>query len=144
MSGGPVPSIPARADRLGVALSLGCAAHCMAAPLLAVSGIGWLLGGWAEVPLLTASMVLAMGSLCWGLLVHRRWGVFLPWGAALPLMIVGRFVAGAPDERLLVVTGAMCLAAGHLLNRHLCRTCTVCPDEGSEGPAGSPESTGWS
>jgi hypothetical protein len=67
-------------------------------------------------------------------------GVFLPWGAALPLMIVGRFLAGAPYERLLVVTGAMCLAAGHLLNRHLCRTCTVCPEEGPAGAAGSRES----
>jgi MerC mercury resistance protein len=146
MSGGPAPSMPARADWLGVALSLGCAAHCVGGPLLTAVlptvGVWWLVGGRAEVLLVATALVLAAGSLCWGVRVHGRRGVFLPLAAALALIMTGRLLAVAPYEHLLVVTGAVCLTAGHLLNRHLCRTCAACPDEGWEGSVGSRESTG--
>jgi MerC mercury resistance protein len=135
MSGGP-QSMPVRVDRLGVALSLACAAHCMAVPLLTTVlpavGIGWLLGGSAEALLVAASLVLASGSLCWGVRVHGRWGVLLPLGAALALIVTGRLLVAEPYELLLVVPGAMLLTASHLLNRHLCRTCATYPDDGRE------------
>jgi hypothetical protein len=140
--------MPARTARLGVVLSLGCAAHCVGVPLLTAvlptAGIGWLLGGRAEALLVATALVLAAGSLCWGVRVHGRRGVFLPLGAALAMIMTGRLLADAPYEHPLVVTGAVCLTAGHLLNRHLCRTCALGPDEGRAGSAGSPESTGWS
>jgi MerC mercury resistance protein len=131
MSGGPASSMPAREDRLGVALSLACAAHCVAVPLPA-AGIGWLLAGSAEALLVAASLVLAAGSLCWGVRVHGRWGVLLPLWVALAMIVTGRLLAHEPYELLLVVTGAMLLTASHLLNRHLCRTCATCPDEERE------------
>jgi hypothetical protein len=144
MSGGSAPSMPARVDRLGVALSLTCAAHCLAVPLLTAvlpaAGIGWFLGGSAEALLVAASLVLAAGSLCWGVRVHGRWGVLLPFGAALALIVTGRLRADEPYELLLVVTGAMLLTAGHLLNRHLCRTCATCPDEEREKAQGNARS----
>src|SRR5882724_717045 len=137
MSGSHTPSMPARADRLGVALSLGCAVHCLAVPLLGAvlpaAGIGWLMGGRAEALLLGTSLVLAAGSLCWGVRVHGRRGVFLLLGVALTMIRTARLSAEASYERALVFVGALCLTASHLLNRHCCRACAVCPDEGREG-----------
>jgi len=42
------------------------------------------------------------------------------------LIAVGRFGVNSPYETLLVVAGAGMLAAGHLVNRHLCGMCASC------------------
>jgi hypothetical protein len=122
--------IQARLDQLGVGLSLACAIHCMAFPLLVavlpLAGLGFLVEGPIEVLLVLASPGMAAGSLCWGFRLHRRWHVFVVLSAALALIVAGRVLVEEPYEIVLVVTGALLLAGCHLLNRHLCLTCHKC------------------
>ena len=101
--------------------------------VLPLAGVGVLLGAWLEVLFIVASVALATGSLCWGFRRHRRWRVFIVLGAALTMIVVGRFLASEPYELVCVVLGAVALAGGHLLNRYLCQTCVVCEDEPARG-----------
>jgi MerC mercury resistance protein len=123
----------ARIDLVGTCVSLVCAVHCLTVPFLVtvlpLAGAGVLLGGSLEVLFIVASVVLAIGSLCWGFRRHRRWRVFIVLGAALTMIAVGRFLASEPYELVFVFMGAVGLAGGHLLNRYLCLTCVVCEDE---------------
>jgi hypothetical protein len=126
-------------DRAGVCISFGCAVQCLAMPLLItvlpLAGLGLLLKGLMEMLFVGASMLLAMVSPCWGVRVHRRWGVFLILGAATGLILAGRWSVEEPYELLLVVMGALLLATMHLLNRYLCRQCLHCQDGGRHGAA---------
>lgn len=120
-----------RADRAGTWLSLLCAVHCMASPLLVtklpLAGLGFVVREATEGILLAASVALAAASLCWGFRLHRRRRVLLFLAGALGFIVVGRWMADGASERTLVVVGAGMLTAGHLLNRYLCSSCAVCP-----------------
>ncbi len=119
-----------RIDQLGAGLSLACALHCLAAPLLLsllpFAGLGFLASESMETALLGASLVLAVGSLCWGFRMHHQRRPLLLLGAALLLILGGRFSLEEMAEVACVVLGAGLLAGGHLLNRHLCKTCLQC------------------
>jgi hypothetical protein len=126
-----------RIDLVGTCVSVVCAVHCLTIPFLVtvlpLAGVGVLVGGSLEILFIVASVVLATCSLCWGFRRHRRWRVFVVLGAALTMIAVGRFLASESYELVFVFTGAMVLAAGHLLNRYLCLTCVVCEDEPAHG-----------
>jgi MerC mercury resistance protein len=126
-----------RLDRVGVCISLGCAVQCLVIPLLItvlpLAGLGLLLQEPMETFFIGASMLLATVSLCWGVRVHRRWWVFLILGAAMGLILAGRWAVEEPYELLLVVMGALLLATMHLLNRYLCRQCMHCQNGGGHG-----------
>ena len=127
----------ARIDMVGTCVSLVCADHCLTVrfllTVLPLAGAGVLLRESLEILFIVASVARATGSLRWGFQRHRRWRVFIVLGAALTMIAVGRFLASEPYELLFVFIGAVVLAAGHLLNRYLCLTCMVCPDEPAHG-----------
>ena len=117
-------------DQLGAGLSLACAIHCLVAPfllaLLPFAGLGLLANESVEMLLLGISLTLAIGSLCWGFWIHKQLRTFLFLGAAILLIVAGRFFADETLEVAYVVLGAGLLATGHLLNRQLCKTCLQC------------------
>jgi hypothetical protein len=129
--------IQSRVDQVGFGLSLACAIHCMAFPLLAavlpLVGLGFLVEGPTEVRLVLASLGMAAGSLCWGFRLHRRWHVFVVLSVALALIVAGRVLVEGSHEMVLVVGGALLLAGCHLLNRHLCLTCHRCQTGAAHG-----------
>ena len=117
-------------DQIGVGLSLACAVHCLAAPLLLTAlpllGLSFVADDMTEVVLLSSALVLAVGSLCWGFQRHKSGRVFLLLAVAVALIATGRLFAEDRSESLLVVAGAVILAASHALNWHLCRSCLDC------------------
>jgi len=131
MSGVEALRTASRVDRLGIWVSLICAIQCMAAPLmvtlLPLSWPGVFADDALETLFVIASVGIATGGLCWGFRLHRRQYVFLVLGTAVAMIGAGRLLAHKPFDAGLVMTGAMVLTAGHLLNRHLCRTCAHCP-----------------
>ena len=141
LSFSPKPSAVALwVDQVGAGLSLACAAHCMATPLLLsllpFVGLGFLADESVETLLLGTSLVLAVGSLCWGFRIHHQRRTLLLLGVALLLIVGGRLSPQETTEVVCVVLGAGLLAGGHLLNRHLCKTCLQCPpDEVQYGTA---------
>ena len=127
-------ALSARADRVGAYVSIACAIHCMALPFVITSlpllGIGFLAERNFEIAVLVFSVLLAYASLCWGARIHgRRQILWLP-AIALMLMIGGHYYHGM-HEAVLVSLGALCIAAGHILNRRLCSSCHSC-EENSE------------
>jgi drug/metabolite transporter (DMT)-like permease len=86
-----------------------------------------------ETPFVLASVGLAVASLCWGVRIHGKRRVFLILGAAIVMILAGRSMADGPYELALVVVGALLLAAGHVVNRHLCHACLSCEQTGGHG-----------
>ena len=121
-----------RLDRLGAAVSLACAIHCMATPLiiivLSVVGISAEVHDSLHALLVTGSVALAAGSLCWGFRVHRDWRLFMAFSGAVALIIRAQCLAEGIQETALMVAGAGLLVIAHLLNRRLCATCAHCKD----------------
>lgn len=128
------PAEPSKAvtwvDRMGVWVSVACAVHCIALPLLlaaipAVSVILWI-GEGLERVLAFAAVFLAVGCLCWGFRIHRKKRLFLTFAAAATFIISGQLYAHGWVEVTLVVIGALGLVGSHLLNQKLCRSCHTC------------------
>ena len=118
-------------DQIGVGLSLACAVHCLATPLLLASAsstaVVWLVADdMTEVVLLSSALALAVGSLCWGFRYHKSGRVFLLLAVAVALIATGRLFAEDRPQSMLVIAGAVILAASHALNWHLCRSCLDC------------------
>lgn len=117
-------------DSVGALISLGCALHCAAIPLLfavlPLIGLGFLAQDTFEKIFLTLSVALALGSLSWGYRLHRRWSGFLILVCGLSLILTGRNFMKDVYEILFVVVGAVFLAGAHILNRYLCHRCQDC------------------
>lgn len=121
------------ADPAGVCLSLACAMHCLAAPLLVtilpLAGVGILVDERTELFFVLASLLFAGGSLTWGFHIHRQQRLLLTLGAAAAMMGTGRFLLQEPYEIALVALGAGLLTVSHVLNYQLCRSCAQCEQE---------------
>jgi MerC mercury resistance protein len=119
-------------DSMGVWISLGCALHCAAIPLLftvlPLIGLGFLAQDTFEKIFLMLSGALALGSLSWGYRLHRSWSGFLILICGLSLILTGRNFMEDGYEILFVVSGAVFLAGAHILNRYLCHHCQDCTD----------------
>ena len=126
-------------DQIGVGLSLTCAVHCLAAPLLLTAlpafGLRFVADDMTEAVLLSSALALAVSSLCWGFRRHKSGRVFLLLAVAVALIAAGRLFAEERSESLLVVAGAVILAVSHALNWHLCRSCLDCQHPEHQGIA---------
>ena len=135
----PSSTLLSKMDGLGICISLACAVHCLVAPVvftvLPLAGLGFFVDGTLEAILLSTSVVLATGSLCWGFRVHRHRGVFGLLAAAAAMILLGRLAVEERYELGFVMIGIVFLVAGHLLNRALCRACLRCQDEEAPGAA---------
>ena len=120
-------------DRAGATASFLCAVHCALMPLvvalLPLLGLSFLASEPVEWALLAASATLGSLSLCLGFRKHRKRRVFMVLALALALLVAGRifhehhFGAWGP---ILMVLGGFSMMGAHLLNHHLCRSCTSC------------------
>jgi hypothetical protein len=128
-----------RLERIGTGLSLACAIHCMAMPLLlAAVPLAATLSSWgarAETFLLGGSSLLAAANLCWGYRVHRRRRVFTPLAAALALIAAGLAAGRGAEEVTLVLSGSALLVFAQWLNRRFCHHCQSCCDAPAEAPS---------
>lgn len=123
-------AIHSKLDTLGACLSFACAVHCLAVPflitLLPLIGLGFMADHAFEAVMLVVAVGLATASLCWGTRVHKKSKVLLFLAAAAILFAVGFFAFGGLHHWLFIAFGGTCLAAGHIVNRRLCRTCSHC------------------
>ena len=121
-------------DNAGACLSLACAIHCLAMPLLVavlpLIGLGFLASERAEFVIVIGAITLATGSLVWGVRHHRRWRAFLILVVALAFIATARTAVEGPFEIAFHSLGGVLLATAHITNRHLCKTCPVCEGEG--------------
>jgi len=117
-------------DNTGACLSVACAIHCIAMPLLItilpLIGLGFLANERAELVFITGTIGLAIGSLAWGIRHHRSWRAFLILLVALVFITTSRTAVEGTFEVVFYSTGGILLASAHLVNRHLCNTCPTC------------------
>ncbi len=117
-------------DTTGACLSVACAIHCLAMPLLVavlpLIGLGFLATERAELVLITGAIGLAIGSLAWGVRHHRRWRALLILIVAVAFIATARTAVEGTFEVVFYGIGGVFLAAAHLVNRHLCKTCPTC------------------
>ena len=120
-------------DNTGACLSFACAIHCMAMPLLVtilpLIGLGFLANERAELFLITGAVVLGIGSLAWGVRLHRSWRALLVLIVALAFITTSRTAVEGTFEVVFYSIGGILLASAHLVNRHLCKTCPACDPE---------------
>ena len=120
-------------DTTGACLSVACAIHCLAMPLLVavlpLIGLGFLASERAELVFITGAIGLAIGSLAWGVRHHRSWRALLILIVALAFIATARTAVEGTFEVVFYSIGGILLASAHLVNRHLCKTCPACEDE---------------
>ncbi len=121
-------------DTTGACLSVACAIHCLAMPLLIailpLIGLGFLANERAELVLITGAIGLAVGSLAWSVRLHRSWRALLILIVALAFIATSRTAVEGTFEVVFYSIGGVLLASAHLVNRHLCKTCPACDPEG--------------
>ena len=117
-------------DSFGMTVSIACAIQCTFFPLivsvLPLLGLGFLAGDGIERVFLGTSVILAVSSFSWGFRYHRQLYIFLFLISGLGSILFSRVWVKENFEIPLVVSGALLLASGHLLNRRLCRLCAYC------------------
>jgi hypothetical protein len=127
-----------RIDRLRDSVHIFSAAHRYSAS----GGLSFLAGDGVEKVFLVTSITLALGSFYSGVRYHKHLYIFLFLVSGMALIVTGRVWVDASFEIPFVVSGTSVLAAGHLLNRRLCRLCATCAEhqgrkfEASCTPAG--------
>ena len=129
-SGGRSRAWHRHADATGACLSAACAVHCLLTPivvtLLPLGALAFLVDEAFERALIISSLVLATASFCWGYRQHGRWRTLLILAAAAVLLVAVRPLANESWEPVAAGLGGFGLAAGHWLNRRLCRKCAEC------------------
>jgi MerC mercury resistance protein len=117
-------------DSFGTTVSVACAIQCTLFPLMIgifpLLGLGFLVGDEVEKVFLGSSIVLAVSSFSWGFRHHRRFYIFVFLISGLGLIFFGRFGLKENFELPFVLSGALLIARGHLINRRLCRLCDNC------------------
>lgn len=115
-------------DKLAIGLSLACAIHCLALPLLLVllpNVVALQLDNeafhlWMIIAVLPASVY----ALSMGCKQHKRYRLFFLGAIGLALLVLalalGEERIGEAGEKLLTVIGAAFVAFGHWFNYRLC------------------------
>jgi hypothetical protein len=119
-------------DSLGTTVSIACAIQCVLFPLLVsilpLLGLSFLAGDGVEKVFIVTSIALAIASFYSGARYHKNLHIFLFLIGGVTLIFVGRLWVHMNFEVPFVVSGTSVLAAGHLLNRRLCRLCSTCAE----------------
>jgi hypothetical protein len=105
-------------DSLGASASLVCAVHCALKPfltsILPLIGIAVLANERIERVVLLISLTLATTSVCCGIRVYKQRRILILFGAALSLVLFGRFLVEGSLEIVFVVFGALLFVCAHL------------------------------
>jgi len=121
-------------DRAGMSASLACAVHCAVFPLVLVVlpalGLAWLDSEWIDWTMVLLATGIALSAHRGGFTMHRR---CLPTSVAvvglLTIVTTICLLKDNASQPYMQASGAAVVANSHFLNRHLCRTCTVCQEQ---------------
>jgi MerC mercury resistance protein len=119
-------------DSFGTTISIACAIQCILFPLLIgvlpLVGLSFLAGDGVEKIFLLTSITLALASFYFGARYHKHLYILLFLVGGMALIVTGRVWVDTNFEIPFVVSGTLILAAGHVLNRRLCRLCATCTE----------------
>lgn len=115
-------------DRIGSWLSLACAVHCLALPVivgvLPLLGLQFMADERIEIGFLAIGATFALIATLWGLHKHGAVRVVAAFSAAIGVMLWGFHIGEETVEgRMVLAAGAFVLFLSHRLNRRLCESC---------------------
>ncbi|MDP5208505.1 MerC domain-containing protein [Microbulbifer sp. 2205BS26-8] len=129
-------------DRTAIGISLMCAIHCLALPLVfallpAVAALN--LGSEAfHTWLVAAVLPTSIFALTLGCRQHKRYELLALGSIGLTLLVtavvLGEETIGEMGEKVLTVIGTGLVAIGHIWNVRLCQTKTACPCPDNQPP----------
>jgi len=116
-------------DKTAISLSILCALHCLALPVLVVmlpSLTAWNLASEeAHLWLLVAVIPISVYALTMGCRKHRQFNIMFLGLIGLALLIIaawlGHDILGEIGEKTILTIGAAVIALSHLLNQRQCR-----------------------
>ncbi len=122
-------NIQAMSDKTAISLSILCALHCLALPVLVVmlpSLTAWNLASEeAHLWLLVAVIPISVYALTMGCRKHRQFNIMFLGLIGLALLIIaawlGHDILGEIGEKTILTIGAAVIALSHLLNQRQCR-----------------------
>ena len=126
------------ADKAAIGLSMACAVHCLAVPVLVVLlpavASFYLFDEAFHLWMLVAVVPTSVVALTLGCRKHGSYAVLVPGLLGIATLCaavwIGHDVLGEQGEKLLTVLGATMVAAGHLWNHRLCsRSSCECPSQ---------------
>ena len=101
--------------------------HCMLMPLvlamIPLGGLALFLEHDLEVALIIGTVSLAVVSIGWGFLSHRKFRVLLLLGTAVSLIFLAHEVLPEAYEPWTMAAAGFFLATTHLINIRLCKAC---------------------
>ncbi len=123
-------------DRLGIAASTLCLAHCLLLPIVAAAlpafGLSWVGEGAVHTALGVAIASIAMLAFVPGYRRHRRGSVPTLAAIGLVLLVLGVIAETAWMHEIMgsvsTTSGSVMLIAAHGLNRTFCRRCRTCAE----------------
>lgn len=127
-------NLQAFADKAAVSLSVICAIHCMAMPIIlvavpALTGLFFTEESF-HLWMVVAVLPLSVYALTVGCKKHKRYRVLGIGAVGLAILIgaalFGHDLVGEDGEKALTVIGATIIAIGHILNFRLCRQHEEC------------------
>jgi hypothetical protein len=119
--------VATKLGHVGTTASIACLIHCVAFPflvgILPAIGLSFLMTRGAEQIMIWSAIVFSAGTMCWGLRTHRKW-----WLLVLPVLGAGYYYLANQVHQHIVcmVLGGVCLAAGNVLNKRMCKQCHSC------------------
>jgi hypothetical protein len=120
------PTKISRLDRAGIFVSLLCAVHCAALPLLLsllpLAGLTFLQSEWMEVAIIGTSLTLACLSLRRSYKEHRKILPFIIACIGFCALGAGHLIS-ARHEWILLTAGGLLIATAHLINWRFHHTC---------------------
>lgn len=127
-------ALQSMADKASIGLSVLCALHCLALPLVVVLLPSLVALGLEDESfhlwLVIVVIPVSAYALVMGCSKHRRMGVLyiglLGMGILCLAPFVGHEFLGELGEKLLTLIGAVLIAATHIRNYRLCRQSTSC------------------
>ena len=129
-------------DRMGMTLSMACAIHCLAMPmlipLLPLVANSYLGGETTETVILTITLLIAGPTLLRGYLKHRKFRVPAIFLLGLLFLVLrpgalhhehAHLHEGEILHFVMAALAGLSLAIGHWVNLKLCKSCPSCKDE---------------
>ena len=119
-------SVASRLDRFGIGLSLACAIHCAAMPLLPLmAALSWVHDQRSEWVFIVVAALVGAAAHRFGYVRHHRCaGPSVAFLTGVGLVVASRLsLDGSRIEPYVVLVGSALLLGAHVANLRLCRRC---------------------
>ena len=117
-------------DNTGICVSLACAIHCLAMPILItvlpLIGLSFLTTETGELVIIGSAVLISIVSLTVGHNQHKQVHAFLFLISALCLISVLKIGLLESVEIIAHVFIGILIAGSHFMNRYLCSKCEKC------------------